>query len=315
MTVVWVLLAMAAIAIAIVFSMANNLVEFGVHMRKSIQPESLEKPGFTIPDYYKDNVYHQRAHAWIVAQQPEDVSIVSHDGLKLRGLYFQHPDAQDAALVLPGWTDIKEFLYPEVKLMYDAGLSVLMPDQRAHGTSEGEYSTFGYNEAKDANGWKAVLKQKGAQRIVLYGRSMGAATAMMTACLYPEDVRCAVEDAGFTSMLDEVNSFVSSRARWVPPFLYPLLTWISDPIIKSRAGYNMADASPISLLPECTVPMMFIHGMDDTFIPYDMMPDLYDAHPGPKEQYSVEGAGHVQSLPVGGEEYANRVHSFIRKYL
>ncbi len=77
----------------------------------------------------------------------------------------------------------------------------------------------------------------------------------------------------------------------------------------------MHDASPISLLPECTVPMMFIHGTEDTFVPYDMMPDLYAAHPGPKEQLTVEGAGHALSLSVGGEEYVTKVHAFLRKYL
>ncbi len=197
------LLAMIAVGFAIVVSIANNLVEYAVHMRKGKEPESLEKVEFQLLEYFQDSAYYRQAFEWVCKQHPQDVSITSHDALTLRGLYFKHPDALDAALVLPGWTDKKEYMYAEVKLMYDAGLSVLVPDQRAHGVSEGEFSTFGYNETKDASRWKELLKQKGARRIVLYGRSMGAATVMLTACRYPTDIACAVEDCGYTSLDDE----------------------------------------------------------------------------------------------------------------
>ncbi len=306
---------MIAAAAALVVSIANNLVDYGVQMREGILPESLEKPEYQLLDYFGDSAFYKQAFDWVVGQHPEDVSTVTHDGLTLRGLFFLHPGARYAALVLPGWTDRKEYLYAEVKLMFDAGLSVLIPDQRSQGTSEGEYSSFGYFESMDAMGWINLLKEKGFHRIVLYGRSMGAATTMITACKYPQDIACAVEDCGFTSMRDEVSSFTRTRVRWVPPFLYPLLTWISNPLIKKRAGYQMEDASPISLLPGCQVPMLFIHGEEDTFVPYAMMADLYAAHPGPKERLSVENAGHALSLAVGGQQYINTVHNFIKKYL
>ena len=311
-----IILVLLLLAAGLVVSIANSLVEFGVRMRKSKVPASLEAPAYELSDYFENNAFYTAAYDWIIKQQPEKVAIVSEDGLHLRGIYIENPGAKNAALVLPGWTDIKEYMFAEAKLMYDCGLHVLIPDQRAQGISEGEYSTFGFRESQDAAGWTRLLVEKGAERIVLYGRSMGAATAMLTACnsQIPQ-IACVIEDCGFTSMRDEMSSFVRSRVRWVPPFLYPLLTLVSNPIIRMRAGYNIDDAAPIDVLPSCKVPMLFIHGEQDDFVPYAMMADLYAAHPGPKEQLSVPGAKHARSLTTDSEQYVKTVQAFVKKYL
>ena len=88
---------MIAAAAALVVSIANNLVDYGVQMREGTQPESLEKPEYQLLDYFGDSAFYKQAFDWVVRQYPEDVSIVTHDGLTLRGLFFLHPGARNAA--------------------------------------------------------------------------------------------------------------------------------------------------------------------------------------------------------------------------
>lgn len=108
--------------------------------------------------------------------------------------------------------------------------------------------------------------------------------------------------------------FVRSRARWVPPLLYPLLTRFAMPMIQKRAGFAMDASAPVKALPRCKVPMLFIHGEADSFVPFAMQADLVAAHPGPKEHFSVPGAAHVNSLLKGSAVYTRRVSQFIDTY-
>lgn len=292
-----------------------SLIDFGMKMRPGDAPEApAEEPALSEKD--KESAHHRAAFEWIKTHPYEDVSIESEDGLLLRGWYFPCPGAENAALCMPGWTDTKEQFYGEAKVFFDLGLNVLVPDQRAMGQSGGQFCTFGDKERGDAGRWLKLLREKGNKRLVMFGRSMGAATAMLTVSGNDAaDVVCAVEDCGYTSMRDELFSFIRSRARWVPPFLFPLLGKIARPLIFRKTGCRMEEASPISALPACRVPILFIHGTEDTFVPFDMMPDLFSAHPGPKEKMAVEGAAHARNLALGGVRYIETVHAFVKKYL
>lgn len=318
------------LSLCLVYALSVELVEFGMHMRggrggaKSIEAAPgtprAKHPGFLRAyEWYKTkekkNAFFEEAYRWILQERPEELVVLSEDGLRLSGDLYRHPCARGTALLLPGWTDVKEYLLAETKLLYDCGMNVLVVDERAHGASEGEYATFGAKEALDAWQWIGLMRKMGFEKLMVMGRSMGAATAMLTASTDTDQVlRCAIEDSGFTSMRDEMSYFVRSRARWVPPFLYPLLTRVAIPVIKKRAGFSMLDAAPIDRLPQCRVPMLFIHGEEDTFVPFDMMADLVAAHPGPKAAFSVPGAAHVGSLLMDTERYRKMVADFIDQY-
>lgn len=326
----WLIILIFAVFVStLLYAMASKLVEDSLHMRKngrSKTPEAKsgiqrkEHPGFLrayegLREQKKGNAFYEDAYRWMLESEPEKLSVLSKDGLRLRGDLFQHPKARGTALLLPGWTDVKEYLYAEAKLLHDCGLNVLVVDERAHGESEGEYTTFGAKESEDAWQWIELLKTMGHQKLMIMGRSMGAATTMLAAAKDTEHtLLCAIEDAGFTSMHDEMTYFVRHRAGWVPPLLFSILIALATPIIKKRAGFDVAAASPIAHLPECKVPMLFIHGQEDRFVPYHMMPALFKAHPGPKESLSVPGAAHVCSLLEDTAGYQKTVQAFIDRY-
>lgn len=324
-----IILGLILLSLCLVYFMSVELVEFALHMRRKGTSKTVEAPDNTprnkhpgflrAHEWYEEkeqqNAFFEEAYRWILNETPQQLQIRSKEGLCLKADLYRRPDARGTALLLPGWTDVKEYLYAETKLLYDCGMNVLVVDERAHGSSEGEFTTFGAKESEDAWQWIALLKKMGFDKLMVMGRSMGAATAMLTAARDTDHtLLCAIEDSGFTSMRDEMSYFVRSRARWVPPFLYPLLSQISAPVIRRKAGFRVSDASPIDGLQTCRVPMLFIHGESDTFVPFDMMADLVNAHPGPKASMSVPGAGHVNSLLTDTPRYQKTVQDFINQY-
>ena len=68
------------------------------------------------------------------------------------------------------------------ELLHRAGWSVLLPDLRAFGRSEGDRASFGAREAADLRGWiDAVAADRPGARVVVWGRSMGAVIALNAA--------------------------------------------------------------------------------------------------------------------------------------
>lgn len=82
------------------------------------------------------------------------------------------------------------------------GFSMLLPDARAHGRSEGTYIGFGCLDRYDALCWIRWMIHKAGDdaEILLHGTSMGGATVLMATGLeLPAQVKGIISDCGFTS--------------------------------------------------------------------------------------------------------------------
>jgi fermentation-respiration switch protein FrsA (DUF1100 family) len=316
MVVLLVLLAMFALGVVLLYSAANTLVESGLRRRKGIKPGG-EEPNINF-EQFADNPYYVSSFEIVQNTKFEKLSIVSEDGLVLCANYYKKEGANNTAIVMPGWKDYKESFFAYVRLFMDMGLNVLLIDQRAQGESEGEYNTFGVKESSDMLLWIKLLKDKGLDgKIVLFGVSMGAATAMMTACTQKDNsiIACTVEDCGYTGLAQQTVALIKDKAPFLSGGFSSLLLKFAKPILKRRAKFNLEDASPVDRLANCEIPMLFIHGVEDTFVPYEMLEDLYSAHPGPKQCISVDGAVHAQSLYMESELYVDTVSNFVNQYI
>lgn len=86
-------------------------------------------------------------------------------------------------------------------------------------------------------------------------------------------MKCIIEDCGYTSVWDEF-SLQLKDVFGLPSF--PLLD-VANLVCNVRAGYDFHKASSAEQLKRATVPMLFIHGDQDTFVPYSMLDQNYDA--------------------------------------
>ncbi|PQF21745.1 alpha/beta hydrolase [Enterococcus mundtii] len=238
----------------------------------------------------------------------------SADGLKLSAIYLPATDSHKTAIVAHGYMGDAETMANYAKMFHDLGYNVLVPDARGHGKSEGDYIGFGWHERKDYVKWiDQVLETNGqSEEIVLYGISMGAATVMMTSGeSLPTNVKAIIEDCGYSSVNEEL-AYQLNELFGLPPF--PLIQ-VTSLMTKIRAGYFFGEADAIKQLEKNKLPMLFIHGDADTFVPYEMLDKVYQATNGPKEKYVVPGAEHAKAYSVDPEKYQKTVSNFLEKYV
>jgi fermentation-respiration switch protein FrsA (DUF1100 family) len=141
---------------------------------------------------------------------------------------------------------------------------------------------------------------------------MGAGAVMMTSGEeLPSNVQAIVEDCGYTSTWDQF-SYQLDILFGYPKF--PILNMASL-VTRVRAGYWLGDASAIDQVAKAKVPMLFIHGDKDVFVPYYMLDEVYNAANCEKEKVTVEEAKHAEASTVNPELYWMSVKNFINKHL
>lgn len=240
----------------------------------------------------------------------------SFDGLKLHATYFPNLAAgQKKRIVIGfhGYTSQGMSDYIGLSDYYQKrGFAMLLPDARAHGLSEGEYVGFGCPDRRDALVWInwAVAELGSDVEILLHGTSMGAATLLMLSGLtLPEQVKGIVADCGFTSP-KEVFTHVLHSMYHLPAF--PVIPG-ADLVNRRLAGYGMDECNARREVEKATVPILFIHGELDTFVPCGMCDEMYEHCASPKSKLIVAGAAHAESYYKDMENYENALTQFIEQ--
>ena len=245
----------------------------------------------------------------------EDRWLTSHDGLELHGLYLPRGDSHKYAVICHGYGSIPQYGGPFAVKFYEMGYTVLAPAARAHERSGGRYAGMGWPERRDIVAWvDSLVEQDPQAEIVLFGVSMGGATVMMTAGeadLSP-NVKCAVEDCGYSSVWDEFAGQLDELFG-LPTF--PVLDAASL-VARVRAGWSFKEASAVEQLKKTSLPMLFIHGEEDTFVPYAMLDVVYNAcASADKERLSIPGAAHGEASWEDPELYWATVEAFLDKHI
>ncbi len=201
------------------------------------------------------------------------------------------------------------------KAFYEKGFNVLMPDLEGHGNSEGKYVGMGYTDKYDILDWiDYIIELDPDAKIVLHGVSMGGATVMMTTGeKLPSNVKCAVEDCGYTNVY-EIFKHVASEFLNLP-FKNTLLSAV-DLVTRVKLGVPLKQSDSVAALKKSTTPTMFIHGNKDTFVPFWMLDVVYNANNNiEKQKLVVEGATHGYSASLEPELYFKSVFEFVEKYI
>lgn len=252
--------------------------------------------------------------AWL-NENSEDRWLTSRDGLKLHGLYLAQPqESHKYAVLCHGYGSIPQFMGRSAAQFYGMGFHILAPAARTHELSEGRYASMGWLERKDIVDWVNTLVEADPDaEVVLYGISMGGATVMMTAGEeLPANVKCVIEDCGYSSVWDE---FAGQLQELFGLPTFPMLDAASL-VSQLKAGFSFKEASAVEQLKKTSLPILFIHGEDDTFVPYAMLDVVYEACAGTeKERLSIPGAAHGEASWTDPELYWSTVEAFLTKHM
>jgi fermentation-respiration switch protein FrsA (DUF1100 family) len=257
----------------------------------------------------------QPGQTWIKEQPLELIEVKAHDGLTLRGHYLPPLVPLDRVVILVhGYggvgTDLAGFAY----LYHQAGFHVMMPDNRGHGKSEGNYIGFGWHDREDCLRWTEYLIARLGQEssIFLHGVSMGGATVLMTSGeVLPPQIKGIISDCAYTSV-NAVLAYQMKRMYRLPHFPFLAMTSL---LTKLKAGYFFSEASALKQVKRATVPILFLHGGADTFVPTSMVYELYQACPTEKELVVIPNAAHAMAYFEDPDTYDTVVERFVRRIL
>ena len=243
------------------------------------------------------------------AMKHEDVSVKSFDGLTLCGRYYEYRAGAPLEILFHGYRGNSERdLSAGVDRCFALGRNALIVDHRASGRSEGKVITFGILERRDCLTWVdfAVRKFGKDVKIILTGVSMGAATVMMALGeALPKNVVCVLADCGYSSP-KEIIKKVMRDMKLPADLFYPFVKLGA----KLFGKFNLEETTPMTGVCRAQIPVIFIHGEDDGFVPCDMSRSLYEACISPKKILTVPGAGHGIAYLKDGEAYLGALRDF-----
>lgn len=244
----------------------------------------------------------------------EEAKIRTKDGLQLKGYYIKSKEEKHRTMVFVHGITVSHICSIKyIDIFLKNNWNVLIYDQRRHGKSEGSYSTYGYYEKEDLDLWvNWVINKKGKDEIIgIHGESMGAATVIQYATIN-KYVKFIIADCGFSDLYELLRRKVKEDFNGL---LNPIL-FLSNIKARIRAKFDFRWASPIKVIKSSELPMMFIHGNKDTFVPWDMSVDMYNAkRRGIKRLYIAEGAAHAEAIKVDKMKYHTEVMAFVNEVL
>lgn len=268
-------------------------------------------------DYAMADAWRQKYTDWVNTQPVENCTITSDRGDLLRGYYL--PPKGDSKVIVFGshgfHADHTVDPHTFIKHYHDLGYGFFCCDHVGAGASGGEYVGFDYYESQDMLRWIEYLTARFGQDItvILHGVSMGAATVLQLAgSRCPDCVKLIISDCAYTSAKDEF-SYVARNAGLRHP--QPVL-WLLNEMNKRLAGFDLEKTDVRQSVREAKVPILFIHGALDDFVPPEMVYELYNLCPADKKELKIfDNAKHAQSCLLNEEEYHRTVDDFIRRRL
>lgn len=221
----------------------------------------------------------------------EDIVFTTRDNLRLHGWLVPRRDADSTLVWFHGNAGNISHRVENIKLLHElVRVNVFIFDYRGYGRSEGRPSEEGTyldgEAALELIGSK--LGDENRKKIILFGRSLGAAVATEMATRF--DSQALILESPFVS--------IAEMARTILPFL-PI-----GPFLQTK--YEVKEK-----IKKTKVPLLVLHGERDEIVPIEQGRKVFDAAPEPKKLFIIAGAGHNDTYVVGGENYFRQLKEFI----
>lgn len=242
-----------------------------------------------------------------------ELLVIETNGVELAARRYAQNDPKGRIILFHGYRSVAETDFGcAMDYYYAQGYELVLVDQRAHGKSSGSWIGFGVLERYDCLSWVRYLNNEyGSIPTFLSGISMGCSTVLMALGLeLPSNVRGVIADCGFTSP-KEIIAHVMKRKFPLPVgLILPPLSLFS----KIFAGYFLGEYSTLRALKENRIPILFIHGKNDCYVPPEMTLANFETCTAQKELILVEGAGHGTSYLQDKETVEKKVGQFLQTY-
>ena len=300
-------IALAILGVYIIFIFAPAVVAFfTVFTRKKCLP--LDETPFEGTYYASCGDVLRAAYARMKSEPSREVRITARDGTELAGDLYERPGGRLAVLA-HGYrsSPLNSFCVQACGLL-DAGFSVLLIHQRAHGKSGGRRSSLGIIESRDLLDWLAS-PEVSSKRVLVGGVSMGAYAVARAGAELPDCVAAMIIDCGFVSPYEQLRE--DCRRRHLPwRMMLPVMSLLARTLLHIRLDEPASES-----LSRAAVPSFFLHGEADRSVPPESGRRLFAACSSEKDALFLPGAEHTLCYPFGGAQAKEKVFSFIDRFI
>ena len=307
----WLWILLGVLALLLIAGLIGSFVAYRIAFSVPAVPDEVR---FAMPDNniyrpFRDEIARMTGHTRSLPY--ESVWITADDGVRLHGQYYETEPGAPLQIMFHGYRGAGERDFSRgLPFALECNHNVLLVDQRAHGQSGGRCLTLGVKERLDCLAWvRYAIERFGPDtKIVLIGISMGAATVLMAAGLpLPGNVKGIVADCGYTAPADILRHVMGQMG---------LPVWLFFPLVRIGGrlfgGFDVCAASAADAMPRCTVPVCFIHGETDDFVPCDMSRENYRLCAAKQKRLcTVPHAHHGLSYLVDPDRYTAEVTDFL----
>lgn len=276
---------------------------------ENTDPDFLDSEGDMMrPTARKLYAYRETCQEAYKSQPFRELEVTSFDGLKLKG-YLVERDPKEVVICVHGYKSDPESDFCDRSEIYaKRGSTVLFVNDRAHGKSEGRYLGFSELDRFDVAKWVDKINEMyDDPRIYLHGVSMGGATVIHCADMKLKNVRGIIDDCGFNSILGISRALIVDMYH-IPYFPIGYIAWFWS-LLLNKVSFNK------SIGEECVqrtdLPILFIHGKQDHFVPTWMSEKMYAACTSPKELLLVDDCGHAAAYMCAKEAYTDAVNRML----
>ena len=245
--------------------------------------------------------------SWYDPLEKTDYTVKSRNGYILHAQFLKNPgDTDRYILISHGYTDNRFGALKYAYMYLELGFNVIVYDLRGHGLNEPAICTYSIRESQDLLAMIQDSRERFRNMAILgiHGESLGAATSVAVLKEKPP-VDFVVADCGFSDIVPVLKG--AMKGMHLPGFLVYLVSVCA----RIRYGYSFREMRPIESLRENHIPILFIHGAEDSFILPEHSERMKAATKGYAELHLIPGAGHAMSILTDPKAY----QAIVRKFL
>ncbi|MDR3178468.1 MAG: alpha/beta hydrolase [Oscillospiraceae bacterium] len=303
------LVTVSTVTLAIAYLIGNKFYNL------AIDPKSDKAGIFNAPHNFVDKkVFKLDVGSRYEKIIKKDMYAKSFDNFSLHAkIIYSKSKSNNWVIVCHGYGGVGVVVHKVILKFLEMDFNVLIPDLRGFGESDCNYIGWGWHDRIDMFSWiKIILSMNCNANIGFYGISMGAAAVMAASGEdLPPNVKFAIEDSGYSSLWEEF--LYQFRLIYKMP-TFPFLNLASF-VTKIKANYSFKEVDMVKQVSKSKVPILFIHGDKDTFVPTDMIHKVYDATKTIKEKIVIKDARHVEGLITNEDLYWGSIKKFIRPFI
>lgn len=247
---------------------------------------------------------------WYEQCPKEDLLVESPNGYFIKGIFLKPLETPNTIIFCHGVTENKISSMKYAPMFASLGFNTVVYDQRRHGESGGKTTSYGHYEKFDLQAIVQEVRKLTTPNAILgiHGESMGAATTLLYAgTIADEEVTFYIVDSAYSDLKELLYKIVQNSIS----IKFKLPVHITDLALRLRDGYSISNIVPKEVIPKIPKPVLFIHNVNDTFIPSYMTEEMYELKEGNKMLQLFDKGDHTQAFNENPYLYKQTVKKFL----